>query len=248
MIDLHCHILPALDDGAENESAAKVMLQAAAASGVDVLAATTHYSRNAEENYDRVFAQIKELAKQEKITLLPGMEYDYDRLTGIPPEKLRGLGGSRTLLLDLKESYVSSGVSALLFDLGLKGKSILIAHPERLWQLNYRACLAAIPQAAVALQINSGSLLGRYGRNVRRAAWRLLEEFPRCLIADDAHRASGFRFAECRKKLLTAFDEGFVKLWMEVNPQRVLRDLPLLSCLPGGNWKQKLRRWKLKYW
>ncbi|MCQ2352528.1 MAG: hypothetical protein MJ033_03505 [Victivallaceae bacterium] len=248
MIDLHCHILPALDDGAENENSASAMLRSAAASGVDVLAATSHYSRFAEENYDRVFAQIQELAKRENITLVPGMEYDYDRLTEIPPEKLRGVGGSQTLLLDLKESYVTSGVSALLFDLGLKGKSILIAHPERLWRLNYRDCLAALPQASISLQINSGSLLGCYGRNVRRAAWRILEEFPRCLIADDAHRASGFRFAGCREALLTAFDEGVVKLWMEVNPQRVLRDLPLLSCLPGGNWKQKLRRWKLKYW
>ncbi len=132
MIDLHCHILPALDDGAENENSASAMLRSAAASGVDVLAATSHYSRFAEENYDRVFAQIQELAKRENITLVPGMEYDYDRLTEIPPEKLRGVGGSQTLLLDLKESYVTSGVSALLFDLGLKGKSILIAHPERL--------------------------------------------------------------------------------------------------------------------
>ncbi len=222
------------------------MLQAAAGSGVDVLVATSHYSRQAEAGYDEVFARIREIAREYGITLLPGMEYDYDRLVEVAPEKLRGIGDSRTILVDLKESYVSSGVAALLFNLGLKGKSILLAHPERLWRENYRSSLAAIPQAAVALQINSGSLLGCYGKTVRRAAWRLLEEFPRCVIADDAHRSSGFHFAECRKKLLAAFDEESVQLWMQINPQRLLRDQSLLVSSPAGTWKQKLRRcwWK----
>ncbi|MCQ2377825.1 MAG: hypothetical protein MJ016_01260 [Victivallaceae bacterium] len=248
MIDLHSHILPALDDGADSLDASREMFRAAAESGVDTIVATTHFSRQAEADYDRVFAETEAVAKECGIVLLKGMEYDYDRLSEIPPEKLRGLGGGRMILIDLKESYIGSGVNALLFNLGLKGKTILLAHPERLWGERYALNLAALQEGALTLQINAGSLLGCYGPVARRTAWKLLETFPRCVVAGDAHRPSGFRFAACKEALEKAFPAGNARLWLEENPRRILAGLPALPADKDDFLFRRFRRFRLTNW
>lgn len=240
MIDLHCHILPALDDGAESQQMTLEMLENAAASGVKVVVATSHYSHECEKNYDRVLAETSALAAESGITLLGGMEYDYDRLTEVPAEKLRGIGGSDYILIDMKQPFVPIGMEEVFFRLRLAGRRIVIAHPERLWGMRYAENLARL-NADIICQINSGSILGRYGRESRRAAFEILQKVPECCIGGDEHRPGRFRFNECRRELERFFPQYAVEVWMDRNPARIVDGKPVVPVSVKMDFGRKLR-------
>lgn len=240
MIDLHCHILPGIDDGADSPETALKMIETAAAKGIKVIVASSHYSVAGDNDYDKVYQEMVPVAAQNGIELLPGMEYDYDRLSEIPDEKLRTIGKSDYVLIDLKQPYVSSGMDQIFFSIRLKGKKIIVAHPERLWRMNFRENLKKLAGDQV-LQLNSGSLLGRYGVHVCRAAWAILQEAHCCLIAGDAHKPEGFCADQCMALLKKYFPVENVDVWMVENPRRLLAGEALLRTKMHLTWQSKLK-------
>ena len=243
MIDLHSHILPGIDDGSKSLETTLEMLQNAAANAVDVIVATSHYSPEADQRYDQVFAEVAQRAADFNITLLPGMEYDYDRLSEVRPEAIRGVGNTNWVLIDLKQPYLASGANELIFNLRLRGKEILVAHPERLFGQRYRENINKLT-GEFALQINSGSILGCYGKEAAMAALDILSNYPCCLIAGDAHRPTHYRFPECEAKMRRFFPAEIVEVWMRENPRRLLAGEKLQSVQVSPSCWRRLR-WKL---
>ena len=243
MIDLHSHILPGVDDGAKNREAAEEMLRRAVGAGVDVIVATSHYSPEAELVYEQTFTEFAAHAATFGVSLLPGMEYDYEWLSEIPPDQLRGIGSTNWVLIDFKQLFLPSGANELLFKLRLQGRRVMVAHPERLFGRRYAENIDQIT-GDFGLQINAGSLLGRHGRETVLAAFDILSSYPYCLIAGDAHRPEHFRFPECEKKLRRFFPAGCVDIWMRENPRRLLAGEALRECVvPPSVWRKM--RWKI---
>ena len=240
MIDLHCHILPGIDDGADSPETARQMVDAAAEQGIEAIAATSHYSVSGDAGYDRAFEALAEYASGRGVKLLTGMEYDYDRLSEIPDEKLRTVGNGGYLLVDLKQPYVSSSMDHLLFDIRLRGRKIIVAHPERLWQLNFRENLKKL-SGSPAMQFNCGSFLGRYGRHVCRAVWAMLLECPKCLIGGDAHKVNNICAKECMELLKEYFPAELVDVWMVENPRRVIAGEELKKTVVKMDFKRRLK-------
>ncbi len=243
MIDLHAHVLPGLDDGPADLTAAMEMVRAAVGAGVSCLAATSHYSRRGEAGYDAAFAELEPVAREAGIRLIPGMEYDYDRIGSLAPEKLRTLGDSNYLLIDLKQHIVPPGVDSLFFRLTLGGRRIVVAHPERLFLRDTAAAIQTLSSPDVFFQLNSGSILGRYGRRVARAARWLMDHGFCHLIADDVHHAGGFRLKECRETLLRRYSPEVVSGWLEINPARLLENRALLTFRPPKGKMARFREW-----
>ena len=130
MVDIHCHILPGMDDGASDFKTAEQMLQTAAEDGIDTLICTPHYSPKAYRDCPRVLEKLAGSAKAAGIRLLPGMEYSFARLdAGI--ENLRPLGESSFVLIDLGVPNLPPSIEELFFLLGRNNMQIIIAHPER---------------------------------------------------------------------------------------------------------------------
>lgn len=240
MIDLHCHILPGIDDGADSPETSRQMVDAAAEQGIDLIVATSHYSTSGDAGYDKAFENLAEYAAGRGVKLLPGMEYDYDRLSEIPDEKLRTVGNGGYVLVDLKQPYVSGSMDQLFFNLRLRGRKIIVAHPERLWEMNFRENLAKLSGAPV-LQFNCGSFLGRYGKHVCRAAWAMLQECPRCMIAGDAHKVGGICAKRCMELLKEYFPAEAVEIWMTENPRRVISGEDLKRTVVKLDFKRRLK-------
>lgn len=242
MIDLHAHILPGVDDGARNIAAAVRMLKEAQKQEIRVIAATSHASPECEAAYQSAFDSLEAEAVKRGISLIPGMEYDIDRLpTGF--RGLRTLGKTDLLLLDLKTANISSALPQLLFELGKADYQIVIVHPERIFFRNLDALLELLTPCDPYYQVNLGSLAGRYGPEVRGAAWHLLDSGNCHWIASDAHRSHHYRFLELRAMLKRYYDETIVDCWLKDNPQRLLDNRPLLAPRPAGlNWMQRWRR------
>ncbi len=205
MIDLHCHILPGVDDGPEDWGTSLELMRSAAAQGVRRLVATPHRSGlpgetsrirelvvEANERAAAVDLRLEILPGQE-IVLTPGLVKELDAGEALT------LGSSRTILLETSRLPDPQYLLGVLFGLQARGYRILLAHPERagmpeglLRELLHRGC---------GLQINAGSLLGDFGTRIRREAEELLRRGWATCLASDAHSptARPHRLLEARQ-------------------------------------------------
>ncbi|MGQ9475760.1 MAG: tyrosine-protein phosphatase [Actinomycetota bacterium] len=202
-LDIHSHILPGIDDGAADEDEFLAMAQVALRGGTVTMVATPHWDlEEMPTPGESVPALVGECRKKLesrglRLELLPGVEVRLNaglyRLAE-EGEAVRGLtlaGNGKYLLVDLPLSDVPLGAEETLFRLQLHGYVPILSHPERnRLLLDDPARLRGLVDRGVELQVNSGSLLGTYGRAARRAAAALLREGLARLMASDAHHAT----------------------------------------------------------
>jgi len=201
LIDLHCHILPGVDDGAENIDMSRRMLQRAREFGFTTIVATPHLTALLDLGYEQrvrwAFDQVLPIAHELGITLVPGYEI---RLTPDLGQRLRNgeqaaLGTGRTVLVDLACVELPHFVDEALFAIQTAGYQPVLAHPERYpdFQRDPRLGLE-LAERGVALQVTIGSLAGAFGTRARKTAEALLRLGAVHLVATDAH-SDGQRMA-----------------------------------------------------
>jgi protein-tyrosine phosphatase len=195
MIDLHCHILPGVDDGAGDMDEALAMARLAAAEGVRVVVATPHLQPADYAEHPWIaagVARLNEAVQAEGLALeiLPGAE------VAAAPEILQHLaalprlGNGRYLLLEPPLLGLPNFLEEVVFAMQLAGIKVVLAHPERTQLMGVMPeIIARLAERGCVLQINLASLLGRHGGATRRVAQKLLREYPECVVATDAHDA-----------------------------------------------------------
>jgi protein-tyrosine phosphatase len=132
----------------------------------------------------------------------------------------------------------------LLFDLSVRGWRVVIAHPERYNGVTVEAAEAWRGSGAY-LQVNAGSLLGKYGEVPQRIAWGLVRAGGVDYVASDHHARGKLHGAACWQALQTAAGAEVADLLMKVNPGRMLQgEAPLpLPALPDARrpwWRRVL--------
>jgi protein-tyrosine phosphatase len=201
MVDLHCHILPGIDDGSKTLKESVEMCRRAAADGIRAIVATPH--RNsfvANTTVSQVLNGIKQLKKalarnSIDIDILPGHEIHISN--DLIDEVERG----ESLTINRNEKYIllelpMRSVPFYVFDCvaQLKGKgitAIIIAHPERNAQIQAdKRVMKRLIKAGALSQVTGGSLLGEFGPTARRCAVELLKNGLAHVIASDAHSAA----------------------------------------------------------
>ncbi len=196
MIDLHSHVLPGIDDGAETIDGSLDILRAAQADGIARIAATPHVRHDyptTPEQMERLVARVQEAARASDIALdvLPGGELDLAYADSLDDDSLRrfGLGGNPRLLL-LEFPYVGwpVGLPDLVFRLRVRGFTAVLAHPERNADVQENPeRLRELVDAGVWVQLTAASVDGRLGRRNAAAAKALLDAELAHVIASDAH-------------------------------------------------------------
>lgn len=252
MIDLHAHILPGLDDGASSLEEALAMAGAFLKQETATVAATPHFVVGSLEPRRSLVlektAEINRLmAGRGGFRLLPGMEVQVDPQV---PELLAAgrlltlNDGGKYLLLELPFISIPDCTRQVIFLLGLRGVTALIAHPERNREITGRPQLAGeLVQAGALLQVNGGSLLGHFGPEVRKAALTLLAAGQVHVVAGDAHRATGGRrpcLEKVREFLVEEIGRECADLLLEGNPAAVLSGgtVSFLAPWDGGKIKK----------
>ncbi len=192
MIDLHSHVLPGLDDGAADLEEALAICTAAAADGIEVLAATPHVRTDYPTTPDQMEAALARTreAVGDLIRLVPGGELDLAELER-PVEQLRrfGLAGNPAVLL-VETPYVGwpLDIADKLFRLRVAGFDAVLAHPERNAEVQRRPeLLEPIVRAGTLVQLTAASVDGRLGRGAEGCSFALLERGLAHLVASDAH-------------------------------------------------------------
>ena len=204
MIDFHCHILPGLDDGAQNLEESLALARQSVECGVDVVVGTPHGQRRVFGELlpqrERALALLQDALKENNIplTICPGMEYFADGhsvdMAIAHPEILCGKPGSpnRPLLLELPLDMDLHFVADLLFMAQLKGVPMVLAHPER-----YKAFrksfeeLCELMDKGLVLQFNSEDFHRTFfSRAIPNLMLALIDHDPtRAVVGSDAHHA-----------------------------------------------------------
>ncbi len=252
MIDLHCHVLPGIDDGPESLEGSVALARAAARAGIATLVATPHVDAKYGNDAARIAGLVTLLngrlqAEGIPVEVLPGGEIAATHLPELPAAELTrlGLGGSRALLVEFPFSPVIHGLPEALGELRRAGHRVVLAHPERCPAFHRdRGTLRALADAGVLMSVTAGSLIGRFGSTVRKVAFELAREGLMHNVTSDAHdhvrRRPGLR-EELRSAKLDELTE-----WLtELVPAAILADAPIppRPQLPSGE-RRSLLRWR----
>lgn len=197
MIDLHCHILPGIDDGSTSVEMSLQMARIAVADGITTTACTPHLYPGVYENVAKdIHHAVRRLSQQLEeagipLTLADGAEIQivHGIVQGLRSGRMATLNGSRYFLLEPSHGAIPFGFARIIFDLLTAGYIPIIAHPERLaWvdEQHYPWLVDAVAEGAW-VQVTSGSLTGRFGQRARILSENLLSDGLVHLIATDAH-------------------------------------------------------------
>ena len=195
MIDLHCHLLPGLDDGPGSMDGSLAMARAAVASGTTMMVATPHVDHQWHvklQEIPRRAAALAQVLASEGIDLdvRTGGEIALSRLADLTPGELDGLrlGDGPYLLLECPLSPGAGDFDMLLLNVHRRGEPILLAHPERapLFQQEPER-LHRLVEAGLLCSITAGSIRGQFGEHVRRFTIEILRWELAHDIASDSH-------------------------------------------------------------
>ena len=235
MLDLHCHILPGLDDGPKTLKESLEMCRRGANDGIRTIVATPHRGNPAGNTTGaQVLRSIKRLkaalAKNKIfIDILPGHEIHISK--GLIKDVQKGVAltvndQKKYILLELPFRSVPFYVFDVIAQLKEKGITSIIAHPERNTQIQTdKRVMKRLIKAGALAQITGGSLLGEFGPAARNSAVNLLKSGLVHVIASDAHSPdrppvlSG-AVAEATKTV----GEKKTRALVESNPEKIIRD------------------------
>lgn len=243
MLDLHCHIIPDLDDGARDLETSLAMARLAWKWGTDVIVATPHYCRP--DQMERL--PVRELLKKARalkrllwqencpLELIAGMELfatpELPRL--LDDGSYLTLGNSRYLLLEFFFDERVRFMENCIEEVFSRHLVPVLAHPERYHAVQERPELAAdwFRRGAV-IQLNKGTIMGQLGFAAERTAWQLLRRGFAHVVASDAHsdemrspRLDGVELA-----LKQELSPKYAAILLEENPRRILEDRPLVKA------------------
>ena len=240
MIDIHCHVLPAIsgDDGSNDLKSAESMLTLASQEGITALFCTPHFSQKGMNDVPDSMSVLKPLAEKKNIRLYSGTEYKFLNLLDKKSEDIVTLGDSKFVLVDFAMNSLPPSSEKISYDLHSNGYHLIAAHPERLFNNNND--FERLINIGYYFQITAGVLLGKFGKAHMNQAYNLIASGYCHYIASDAHgEHRPFHMQACRQQLTKRFGENFTRLVFETNPQRILENkLPLNPAPHKRNLKQ----------
>lgn len=229
-IDIHCHILPGMDDGPATLEESLKMLEVAKNDGISRIFAAPHildglYSNKGAE----IIASVENLRKH----LPAGLELFYGADVRVIPDVLKRiesgevltLNGSGFMLMELPEYIVPPYLDSFIFNLRHKGITPIITHPERHLRLMHdHNGLSGLRDSGAMCQITAMSITGDFGREVMRASFSMIEKGLADIVASDAHNA-GRRppiLSKAYKEVKKHFGENVAEMLFFKNPGKIL--------------------------
>lgn len=237
MIDIHTHILPGVDDGSDCWETSLAMARMAVKSGVSSIVATPHCGLSAwdingkAEIVEDLIAAFREKLSCAGIdlTVYGGMEIfgTSDSAALLHCGNLGTLNGSRYPLIEFPFERFGRQATHILGETLSMGYRPVVAHPERYQYIQMDpAILNVWVDMGCLLQLNRGSLFGRFGSAAQELAWDMVERGFACFVASDAH--SSVRrttwMKDAYELLCAEFSENTAYLLLEEYPAKLLRD------------------------
>ena len=236
IVDIHCHILPGVDDGASSMEETVSMLEQAVADGITTMIATPHYHLGRKvASYDMVETAYQDVLSEIEKRKLPIRIYlgneifcSDTAIEDIAQKKAHTMDGTRYILLEFHpgNSYrdIRHGVHTAIEE----GYIPIVAHAER-----YQALAEDIErvdelvQMGCYIQLNAADIMGAEGFRMKQLCKKLLKEELVHFVATDAHKSEGRRtpkLCKCVSYIEKKYGKDYAKAIFETNPMCVLQD------------------------
>lgn len=236
MIDLHCHLLPGLDDGSKNMTTSLQLAQAAVANGVEYALLTPHHMNGVYVNHRLdVIAKTREFQAALKehnieLTVFAGQEVriNGDLLTAIKQHDILFADeGDRYLMLEFPDDDVPAFTADMVYQLQQLSITPVIVHPERNTMImQHPELLLALLKKGCLSQITASSYVGTFGEKVATFTRQLLAAGQGYVFASDAHALPGRKY-EMR--------EAFDQLQQEFGPEMAQRFADNAKAIINGD-------------
>lgn len=233
MIDLHCHILPGIDDGPVDIQTSIEMAGIAAEDGIEIIVATPHI-KDTLHSKDKLHELVKQLnihLERQNIPLKVLLGGDVFALQHPTLLKDYTINNSRYILIEFPYNYLPGNSKEILFSLAMQGLHPIVTHPERnLAFIEKPELLLDMLYGDVLVQITAGSLTGQFGQEEQACASYFLQKGAVHFIATDAH-STDFRrpvLSDGLKYAAKIIGEERAKKLVCDNPGAVLKDVPIL--------------------
>ncbi|MDA8016060.1 MAG: capsular biosynthesis protein [Thermoanaerobaculia bacterium] len=243
MIDLHSHILPGVDDGAEDLDEALEICRLAYEDGVRAMVATPHLRQESFWNDDRnlLVDRFKALRAAVRRTFEGEFEIhlggeiavhgaSLEEINQLPGGNLLTLAGTSYLLLELDWHGVGPDPHEMIHEVVVAGFRPIIAHPERVaWFVRDRELVESLVDQGAMMQLTAMSVTGELGRRTQETSEWMLDAGLVHFLASDAHdpslRHPGLKNA--RQVVAERWGEPLAQALVEDHPQAVLEDRPI---------------------
>ena len=234
-VDIHCHILPGVDDGSQTPEETKAMLQKAWDEGIQIMVATPHYHKQRGKNdIELIKKQLlltRKLAKEvhPKMQICLGMEMYYGEDV---PELLKegrvvSIRKSRYILVEFSPGDEFQYILNAVRKLQMSGHTVIIAHIERYNCLRKDISnVEYLREMGAYLQVNTGSITGSYGRSVKKFLREVLKAHLVQLVGTDAHGSERRtpKMQEAYKEVVKRCGEEYADQIFGQNAKKVLRN------------------------
>ncbi len=236
MVDIHCHILPEVDDGPKSWDASLEMCRIAIADGIRHIVATPH--ANDHYAYDREYfasllSHLAERLQHESLSFSLGCDFHFsfeniqDALAH--PDRYV-IGDTRYLLVEFSDFSVPPQTTDFFWQFMAKGIMPILTHPERnpILQRDLNRVLQWAEQGCV-VQVTANALTGRWGEPARKAARWLLDNRAVHVIASDAHNPDSRPpiLSSARDLVAESYGSEVAMALVEANPEAIIAGKPL---------------------
>lgn len=234
MLDVHCHILPEIDDGAQDLETSLKMARIAVENGTKAIAATPHAIEGkwlpTWQEIEEKCGQLRKVLEKEGIELpiYPGAEvaFSLDILDRIDGPGAYCINGGRYMLAELPALEIPGYAEDFLFRLQAKGITPILAHPERHPEIAKNPeILVDWINKGVLIQVNGPSVLGRMGERAQKTAELLLVNNMVHLIGSDAHSANhrNTNLAKVAEEIIRVVGKQRAETLLINNPTQIIK-------------------------
>jgi protein-tyrosine phosphatase len=230
MVDIHCHLLPAIDDGAESWATTTAMCRMAVRDGITHVVATPHcdghyvYDR---EHFTDMLATLSEVSEG-KLTFSIGCDFHVspqnveDAMTD--PRRF-AIGDTQYMLVEFDHHGIPSNADDLLMALVSRGMIPIITHPERnAFLMKHLDQVLRFIDTGCLVQVTANAFTGFWGPKSKKAAEKLLQKNLVHIVATDAHdlRLRPPVLSEARTRIATLAGADTAEALVMLNPAAVV--------------------------
>lgn len=197
MIDIHCHLIPNIDDGPRSWEESLEMAEMASQDGIEIAVSTPHWIQGTgwQPSPDRVKEKVRELNERIKdngisLKVLPGMEIAISENLAelVSSGKVLMLGEGHCILIETPFVSLPYGIRDIIVNLKAMNIHPILAHPERSQEIQRNPKrIMELVKAGAHIQITAGSLCGCFGEQAKQCALELAKNGLVHAVASDAH-------------------------------------------------------------
>ena len=230
MFDLHCHVLPGVDDGCETFEESIGMIKKSIDLGVTDLVCTPHYrapyladKKTLLELFNSLKTKIKENDLNVNLYLGQEIKIDDKSIKELLCEKLLTLNNTKCVLCEF-DFYHDDDISEVCYSLYKKGFKPIVAHVERYSYINDVYVVEEIKNSGGLIQINAESVLGKNGGWVKKFVYRLISEGLVDFISSDYHSFRENYMQQAYKKIEKKFGMELAEKLFTINAKNLITE------------------------